>query len=79
MAFKDTMRKTIRFTQKELPQIKEWPISGNYILQIEVTLKSKGDEMWDEEGLGGTFLVTGVKAIEENKIKKLKEKFKPRY
>ena len=72
---KDTIKKTIRFTQKELPQIKEWKVGGKYKVQIEITLENYGNDIWDEEGLGGTFLVSGVKAIEEDKIKKLKEKF----
>lgn len=50
-------------------------INSKHILQIEVRLKNKGVDIWGEKGLGGTFLIEGVKAIEEDKIKKLKARF----
>jgi len=65
----------IRFSEKELPEIKEWDINKKYKLQIEVVLKNKGEDYFEDGGIGGTFMVENVKAIEEDKIKKLKEKY----
>ena len=66
---------SIRFAEKELPEVKNWEINQKYTLQIEVRLKNKGEDIWGEKGIGGTFLIEGVKSIEEDKIKKLKAKF----
>ena len=78
MPFRDSDRKQrVRFTQKELPEIKNWDVGQKYIIQLEVRLKSKGENEWEETGeMGGSFVVDGVKAIEEDKIKKLKEKYR---
>lgn len=70
---------SIRFTEKELPGIKDWDINKKYTLQIEVTLKSKGEDIWDEGGIGGRLQIDAVKAVgdkdQEDKVKKLKAKY----
>ena len=72
-------KQRIRFSEKELPELKNWPINQKYTLQIEVRLKNKGDDMWEETGMmGGIFTIEAVKAIEEDKIKKLEQKYKRR-
>jgi len=76
--FRETSREykpTIRFSEKELPQVKEWEINKSYTLQVEVTMKNKGEDMWEAKGIGGTFQINSVKAIEEDKVKKLKAKY----
>lgn len=78
MSFRESpseFKPTIRFTQKELPEIKGMEINSKHTLQIEVRLKNKGEDIWGEKGIGGTFLIEGVKSIDEDKIKKLKARF----
>ena len=67
---------SIRFSEKELPGVKNWEINQKYTLQIEVRLKNKGEDIWGESGIGGTFLIEGVKSIEEDKIKQLTSRLK---
>ena len=75
--FREAMEKTsIRFKESELPEIKNWEINQKYTLQIEVRLKNKGEDIWGEKGIGGTFLIEGVKSIEEDKIKQLTSRLK---
>ena len=73
----ENYKPSIRFSDKELPELKGWEIGKKYILQIEATLKEKGEDQYSFEstGVGGRFKVESVKAIEEDKIKKLKAKY----
>ncbi len=80
MGYKELNHKQrIRFTERELPEIKNWEIGKKYTIQLEVRLKNKGENEWEENGvMGGSFVIDGVKSIGEDKIKKLKAKYKRR-
>ena len=79
--FKEMKEKqSVRFSEKELPEVKTWPVGEGYTydLQIKVRMigKRKPYDFEESKGLTGDFEIDSVKNITEDpKVKELKRKY----
>ncbi len=62
-------RPDIRFTDKELPAIKNWKVGKEYMLVVKVKMKSHDSR---EEGTSAQFIVVSVGSEEKDNTKEEK-------
>lgn len=67
-------RQMLRISQKEHPEIKDWEPGKTYKMEITCEMMNKGKD-WNDQ-FGGTFRINTIKIVEDDKVKKLKERYR---